>query len=1028
MNKKYLSALLFGAFTLVSTGTFTSCKDYDDDIEALQGQISKNAESIATIQALLNKGVVITSIQKNAQGIQLTTSDGKTYQLTNGKDGANGAAGLNGKDADVWTIGNDGYWYKNNSKTEWKALGETGATGEAGADGLDGADGGYYLPKSDGYFYYVTEDQPEGVKSDIKWTAGAMSAVKTNNYVIFSGIDGLPDGLKVATSLELKSLVFQPDFYYNGIEAMYAWGFNYDIKTVKKVDADGDYKSDKPSVGSAYSVIPGLVASYHINPSRAALPESLKDYKFLKDDKPYVRSNGAVLSINKTLVKGDTLTVTAKVAGADFKNIQKQSEVTVLALQVNNGDTLVTSDYAAVKAVEVTDLQLADVKYPIETCTQTAPQHLYKTAQDAIDNPASYEIMWNNDKGLDIATLVRTDYAKVDGTHSRLDVNAASAEVAKYGFEYTYELVGWHKGNNLTSESAHAALKGSLIRPQMTKDGKQQQFGYEQNKATKDKEPLVRIILRDKVNNKNIAVGYMKFKIVDKVVIPEVNDKVLLAVNFPFDKAYTVDCSTNSIALTLKWYQVSEQILAQLQKLGISKEQFHDGFEIDGGTIDATQYNGVEVSSVATTKVGVVSQTTWDPADTETEVLKWVVKNNEAYHALKANDGKITVNVRYSSVDKNNNVTTPAKYVYVSFTWTPSPMMITPNGAISDSDKIKQYWYAKNALTAGDGYSDIHGNVRQVISNNSADCIFQNEILNTMVGNKLSVSSDAKYPAFADNQLNKSVRFVKVQNHLTKVANNYTVLGASGQKYAITVSADQLTLLAAKVGTTTTYPVVVLQGAQNTLMVYQENDVAKDILNNADHKELGQDETFTAQLEFYAGKCDDIVPFELKNSVFFAKYLRPVSCNPSDVNELEDATNGASIAALALNLIDWRDKEFDNPAHTEGYDFYGFYGVQNVTADIANATTNLNDGNIDKTKLSAVTGNVKLYFGVDEFPGEPTISKYTALNVKDHGKFYYYNNGTTLGQFDVKVPLVVEYKWGKVHTHVTLHINKTNNN
>ena len=34
MRKKYLSALLFGALLFASTGTFTSCKDYDDDIPA----------------------------------------------------------------------------------------------------------------------------------------------------------------------------------------------------------------------------------------------------------------------------------------------------------------------------------------------------------------------------------------------------------------------------------------------------------------------------------------------------------------------------------------------------------------------------------------------------------------------------------------------------------------------------------------------------------------------------------------------------------------------------------------------------------------------------------------------------------------------------------------------------------------------------------------------------------------------------------------------------------------------------------
>jgi len=43
MRKKYLSALLFGALLFASAGTFTSCKDYDDDINNLQSQIDKLA-------------------------------------------------------------------------------------------------------------------------------------------------------------------------------------------------------------------------------------------------------------------------------------------------------------------------------------------------------------------------------------------------------------------------------------------------------------------------------------------------------------------------------------------------------------------------------------------------------------------------------------------------------------------------------------------------------------------------------------------------------------------------------------------------------------------------------------------------------------------------------------------------------------------------------------------------------------------------------------------------------------------------
>ena len=41
MNKKFLSVSLFSALMVGTAGTFTSCKDYDDDIKDLQGQLDK---------------------------------------------------------------------------------------------------------------------------------------------------------------------------------------------------------------------------------------------------------------------------------------------------------------------------------------------------------------------------------------------------------------------------------------------------------------------------------------------------------------------------------------------------------------------------------------------------------------------------------------------------------------------------------------------------------------------------------------------------------------------------------------------------------------------------------------------------------------------------------------------------------------------------------------------------------------------------------------------------------------------------
>ena len=54
MNKKFLSAILFGALMVTSTGTFVSCKDYDDDIENLQTQIN-NLATKSDVEAKLSQ-------------------------------------------------------------------------------------------------------------------------------------------------------------------------------------------------------------------------------------------------------------------------------------------------------------------------------------------------------------------------------------------------------------------------------------------------------------------------------------------------------------------------------------------------------------------------------------------------------------------------------------------------------------------------------------------------------------------------------------------------------------------------------------------------------------------------------------------------------------------------------------------------------------------------------------------------------------------------------------------------------------
>ena len=56
MNKKFLSAILFGALMVSSTGTFVSCKDYDDDIDAINKELTDLKSKLSDLESKVNAG------------------------------------------------------------------------------------------------------------------------------------------------------------------------------------------------------------------------------------------------------------------------------------------------------------------------------------------------------------------------------------------------------------------------------------------------------------------------------------------------------------------------------------------------------------------------------------------------------------------------------------------------------------------------------------------------------------------------------------------------------------------------------------------------------------------------------------------------------------------------------------------------------------------------------------------------------------------------------------------------------------
>ena len=1006
MRKKVFSALLFGTLAVVSTGSLVSCKDYDDDITNLQNQINELNTLVKTIQGQIEKGAILTAVTPTANGVTVELSNGKTYDITNGQKGDAGVDGT------VWKIGDNGNWWSSTAgaafvdtgmaaqgakgdKGDTGAAGAAGAAGATGATGAAGKDGKYYVPNEQtGTFWVYNDGDKAAYDSKISYVAAAtVSAVWEKDKLTINNVEGATDK-KVVINLttELKSLVFSPDFYYGGIEALDVASFKYKPLKLDKVDANADNAADAPTAAADFfTYAPELNATYFLNPSNAKIDvEKLENYKFIPYDKEYSRAIASTdFAVTKAEKKDGQVTVYASYNGEEIKKLS-DNKVTVIALQYKGDDNVVTSDFAALRNTNWEKLALNNPKGGVNSHA-VGNDHLYTTAAAAIAAAATVEVGW--DKTIDLREYVNTDRVKEGSTECKAwDTNAAAGTVEKIGFKYVFELVGYKAGDNKTMQSVHAAIAddGYTLRPQMPKDGKQQAYGAEQSqsKATIDKEPLVRVSLVDTKNkNQVVAVGYMKLKIVLTPVADVKPETLDMGVQ---KNAYTLTCGTAAyLTQELKWHDVEEKIIA---KINVSKADFHKNYELVGTEADATQFDANGVS--LTTKVGVVSQTTAYVDGTETQILKWVVKNQEAYTAFKAGKKELSTLVCYQ------NKSNAKDKVYLKFTWKPEAINIEPKTSFSNDNKIKSYWYAANDPVAGTGWNEIHGNVEVVGTTNNevvdgvttavADDEFVFNIKNTLVGNKLTVAKFAAPYQGLDTQVATTFEFVNGHGLYANATGN--------ELYAESTLTNKVATLNKTTG----------------VVMLNDNAKAKKLLNAYGHTTKAElEKSLTARVKVVAKVCSDInVP--VSTNEFDVKFIRPISVTSASATFTDAAGTKEN---LKLIFKDWRNMGFTDASRIpSGANFFAYYGVSAIALDTDNATTDLNGNAADKLKV--VAPNIKLGYIAPAGNG-------TQIVEDEYGKITYENLGNTVGTFHIVIPGTVTYHWGELPIKVQVTVNGT---
>lgn len=1037
MKRKFFSALLLMTLSVASVGMFVSCKDYDDDINGVRDDVTNlRSELTGTLTELQNE---LDQVTTDLDGRIAAAIEGKADQSYVDELNAQRIAAENRIQEQIDAI-NDAL--ANLDAGEIQEAMETLAAVTGRVEGVENRIGvveqslqiqqaalqGFLEDIQNAGFENAEEliaavtnaqsaisaiqDKLDTTSDDVETLKGLMGVAEDALATLNSTVNGLQsqiDALRAYVDRILSSLVFAPDFYYGGIEAMEATTINYTPVLLKN-----DSPADKPlatgetwtSASAAASLTPDVVASYHMNPSYFDV-NKIQSMSVVSGDKEYIQlgdtraaeSNPTVVDKSWLNSKDGMLNVTLNLDASKIKD--DKEHVTVLAVQAHfndkdGKDTTVTSDYAAVAKSTITNVVIADNKIDdASVCTATKKFHIYTTAKEAIDEDATHDLFYNDADGVDLMEIVRAHFVR-NGAASESEMD----DVAKYGMKWEFAESHYTAGDNKTSESAHIYLKDNrVIACTVDANGKPQPGN--QDRSSLDRLPMVRVTLVDttKTTNNIVAVGFIKFHITEKAAEPAD------AINIDFtDDGYDLSCTNYNFTQT--WAQVEAQVLS---KLNMSKDEFEQNYtveKIQGSQTDCQLYaHDAQGKPVQSTEYGKITEKI-DNENHETTVLSWDITAAEIYAAVwdaAKGEYKSGVNLETGVKFVPTNKLNPEVYV-----WFHTGVITTPTASLSNEDKIKENWAATNGQM-GSGYAEIHNNV-EVVGQPNADDEFSQDILATFVGNDITLSVTGSN-AFKTG-LDYTFRFIISDAYATQT-------GQSGTKYTMSVSSDGQILYAnsgstrqevAKLGVT--FDGVTSKQNINSVVQYQHTTYAEDLLNAVSHHDIAN--TVTATVGIYAvNGCDMELP--IANNTFDIKFLRPLDVTGADAVTFTDAVTGGNRKDMAelVDFEDWRD-EWEAA-------WVGYYGVTAIAADVDGITTTLNGGTLGQTLLSDVTDAVSFeYYATDAT---------TTYGGKDFGYLYYGNNGSVTATFQIRVPLTITYDWGQITTaYVDITVQPTQAN
>ena len=663
---RLVSMLAVAGLTLA----YTSCTDYSEDIDKLKEENSQLTSTIEQLEAKIKSGCVITGVKATDKGLEITTSDGKTYEVKNGvkgdkgdkgDTGAQGVKGEKGETGATGATGAQGEKGEKGDKGDKGDKGETGATGATGAQGEKGDKGdkgGFYMPNADGHWYYYEKEGAVGEDSGLTvFPAGTITAEIKDGKLVLHNVDGRTTPITLDIEKAISSLVFIPQCIVGGVEGMEYIAMTYN----KLTGAAKDSEHEAWTAGTESSYVPTeAIAEYHVNANALKIDDSYR-FEFITKDVPYYTKAGAeAFALEAAFDSFDEATGILKVKVTVKGNPASAADkISVFALKAVKNDVAIVSDYATIIRKEFNS---PDIAWP--KALKTVDTHFKTVMSDVWTGTAATEaecdaaVAFNGT--LDLNTIV--------AAHKTPSCEELTADdLTALGLDWKFEIVKNYEIGGI-DQAGFVSLdpETNVITAKMYDAAGNISVGAN---------PIVRVSL---VKGEDVVkVAYIKIYI-KTADVAALEYELKPVGGTPAKNEFNFTCAGGVTPLATVAAEVNSTIY---QALNLTKEQFH------------TLYNSFEANNATAGQFGEVIEDathalTWTLSETELFALTAGQEVSHVCEYFNSVDNKISVKVKLTAtaadLSKFKTYNVPASD-YISGYWSDDLSQVIYNVAVPES-------------------------------------------------------------------------------------------------------------------------------------------------------------------------------------------------------------------------------------------------------------------------------------------------------------------------------------------------------